>query len=264
MKAGSIQEFATPDFESGCLRARTLFALSMCIGSRGLMRDALWMAYSLVESNPAGPHPFIDQIPHFDTIAEDARARAAAMSAAEAEFDGAHSDWRRRREELDTSLPTAEDLMSRVRAAEEAAKAGDKDRLSFGFHGYTLWTSEFEHGAFDVTNAYGIDDCACLATVADFEWFLDCIRKGKEIGPTPPGGDLSDDDLESDWSAGFYPGGRHWSDDFDQFAGIDVSQEVTGMVIAAAQNKHFPKEDPASFDEVAAVIYERFGDTSPR
>ncbi|WP_404667230.1 hypothetical protein [Roseateles asaccharophilus] len=252
----------TPDFESGCLRARTLFALSMCIGSRSLMLNAFRMTYGLVESNPAGPYPFVDQIPHFDLIAEDARTRAAAMSSAEAEFLQARSDWHKRRAELASSLPTAEELMKRVRAAEEAAKTADKGWFKFGFHGYTLWTSEFEDGAWDVTNPYGIDYCACLATVEDFESFLDCIRRGKEIGPTPPGGDVDDDDLERDWSAGFYPGGRHWSDAFDRYAGIDASQEVTDMVIAAAHGQHFHEEDPASFDEVAAVIYERFGETS--
>lgn len=74
---------------------------------------------------------------------------------------------------------------------DRASAAGER----FVFHGYTLWRCENQQGAWDVTNPYGVDNCARLKTVAEFEWFLEQLRAGAAIGPTPPGcedADLAD------------------------------------------------------------------------
>lgn len=69
-----------------------------------------------------------------------------------------------------------------------AAAAGERLK----FHGYTLWKCEDQQGAWDVTNPYGVDNCARLKTVDEFEWFLAQLRAGAAIGPTPPGCDDAD------------------------------------------------------------------------
>lgn len=222
-----------------CLRARSLFSLGMIVGSRSVLQHALMLVYETSEQVPSGQLPFIDGgIPFIHEVISHARSRWAAIQKAEHAYEVRQSNKRAAHEAYVKSFPAAQGLM------DQAAASGDR----LEFHGYTLWKCEHSEGAWDVTNAYGIDNCARLDTLGGFEWFLDQLRAGADIGPTPPCSDNSDD--SDDW---------HWMDCFDEFDWVKPVDQVLDRILADKDGFGTGLADPASDASFSRAVESHFG-----
>jgi hypothetical protein len=121
--------------------------------------------FSIAADYPGIALPFFSDTPEIKNLALAAVTWGQAKKALE--------DASVRRAEWEASLPSATELKKQV---ETIANAEGK---SFEFEGYTLW-HEPEHGGWSLTNAYGVDNCAFLASEHHFQRLLDAIIKGDE------------------------------------------------------------------------------------
>lgn len=169
-----------------CLSARTVLDKAIQERDDGEIHDAVQAIFSIAADNPGLNLPFFSDIPEVDRVIE----AAATWQRARKEREQAAA----RRAEWQASLPSAVELKRQVEAA------ANGEGRSFDFEGYTLW-HEPEHGGWSLTNAYGIDNCAFLAAEGHFQWLLNAVKKGEEIGPVPHGCESPDDDDHPDCDA---------------------------------------------------------------
>jgi hypothetical protein len=165
-----------------CFNARTDMDKAIQEQDRGAVYGAMQSIFSIAADYPGVVPPFFSDIPEVNQLVEAAATwRLARKGLEEAAV---------RRAEWEALLPSAIELKKQVET--EANGAGE----SFDFEGYTLW-HEPEFGGWSLTNAYGVDNCAFLASEDHFQWLLDAVKKGDEIGPVPPMcQDPSDDDSD--------------------------------------------------------------------
>ncbi|MFP3637807.1 hypothetical protein [Paraburkholderia sp. SIMBA_054] len=139
----------------------------------GLLCEAFDAIFDLFLLHPETNLTRLASVPELHRLREAAKTYARERQA-ELDRADAHARWL-------AELPSAADLMAQVSAA------GDR----FEFEGYTLWP---ENGGWSLTNAYGVDNCAFLSVKGDFEWLLDSVRRGEDLGPIPPYCQEPDDD----------------------------------------------------------------------
>lgn len=166
-------------FLSACLNARSDLDKAIQERDLGGIYDAAQSIFSVAADNPDSVLPFFSDTPEVNSLIEAAATWRQAMQELQAAANR-HAEW-------EASLPTAAQL---EREVETSANGEGK---SFDFEGYTLW-HEPEHGGWSLTNAYGVDNCAFLASEAHFQSLLNAVKRGEEIGPVPPGCEPPDDD----------------------------------------------------------------------
>lgn len=142
----------------------------------GELCSAFDLAFETMLTAPETDLSRLDVIPELVAV-RDAAKRYAESKAEQRRAAENHERWL-------ASLPSTAELMAEVNASE----------TSYDFHGYTLWR---EGGGWSLTNAYGIDNCAFLSREAHFEWLLNSVRKGEDLGPVPPYCQEPDDEYSS-------------------------------------------------------------------
>jgi len=154
-----------------CFNARTGIDKAIHERDRDAVYDAMQSIFSIAADYSGVVPPFFSDIPEVNKLVEAAATWRLAMQGLE--------EAAVRRAEWEALLPYSIELKKQVET--EANGAGE----SFEFEGYTLW-HEPEFGGWSLTNAYGVDNCAFLASEGHFQWLLDAVKKGEEIGPVPP------------------------------------------------------------------------------
>jgi hypothetical protein len=164
-------EKVVPD--TGLVAVATAFLAVLNEPDWGDLYSAFDHAFETALTAPDVDLSQLDAIPELAAI-HDAAQRYATSKEAQRKAADNHATWL-------ASLPTAAELMAEVNASEG----------SYDFHGYTLWR---ECDGWSLTNAYGVDNCAFLAREGHFEWLLESVRKGEDLGPVPPYCQDPDDD----------------------------------------------------------------------
>ncbi|WP_186130649.1 hypothetical protein [Burkholderia gladioli] len=180
-----------PTFVRACLIVRADFNCAFYRQDEVAIHDAVEAVWGLAARYPAFRLRFFEDVPEAQAMAELAERAAAARR----EWDGRQQARQDAQASLQARLPSAAEL--RERATSEAFGAG----ASLDFEGYTLW-HEPEAGGWSLTNAYGIDHCGFLSSEEDFGRLIDAVRRGRDLGPIPPGSaDVDDEDEHPDMEA---------------------------------------------------------------
>ncbi|WP_186091561.1 hypothetical protein [Burkholderia gladioli] len=174
-----------PEFVRACLIVRADFDRVCYAQDEWAIHDAVEAICGVAERHPAFRLRFFEDVPEARDIAE----LTDWIVAARREWDARQQARRDVQAHREARLPSAAEL--RQRALNEATGAG----ASLDFEGYTLW-HEPKAGGWSVTNAYGIDHCAFLSSERDFARLIDAVRRGRDIGPVPPGSGPEDDEDE--------------------------------------------------------------------
>ncbi|MBJ9676294.1 hypothetical protein [Burkholderia gladioli] len=174
-----------PAFVRACLIVRADFDRACYTQDEWVIHDAVEAVCGVPERYPAFRLRFFEDVPEARDIAE----LTDWIVAARREWDARQQARRDVQAHREARLPSAAEL--RQRAMNEATGAG----ASLEFEGCTLW-QEPKAGGWSVTNAYGIDHCAFLSSERDFAQLIDAVRRGRDIGPVPPGSGPKDDEEE--------------------------------------------------------------------
>ncbi|MEK6423510.1 hypothetical protein [Burkholderia gladioli] len=149
------------------------------------IHDAVDAICGVAERYPAFRLRFFEDVPEARDIAE----LTDWIVSARQKWDARQQARRDAQAHREARLPSAAELRQR------AVNDPTGDGASLDFEGYTLW-HEPKAGGWSVTNAYGIDHCAFLSSERDFAQLIDAVRRGRDIGPVPPGSGPEDDQDE--------------------------------------------------------------------
>lgn len=174
-----------PTFVRACLIVRGDLDRACHAQDEWAIHDAVDAICAVAERYPAFGLRFFDDVPEAREIAE----LTDWIVSARQKWDARQQARRDAQAHLEARLPGAAAL--RQRAVNEATGDG----ASLDFEGYTLW-HEPDAGGWSVTNAYGVDHCAFLASEHDFARLIDAVRTGRDLGPVPLVGDGSEEEDE--------------------------------------------------------------------
>ncbi len=174
-----------PTFARACLIVRDDLDRACHAQDEWAVHDAVDAICAVAERYPAFRLRFFDDVPEARDIAE----LADWIVSARQKWDAREQARRDAQAHLEARLPGPAAL--RQRAMNEASGDG----ASLDFEGYTLW-HEPKAGGWSVTNAYGVDHCGFLSSERDFAQLIDAVRRGRDIGPVPPGSGPEDDEEE--------------------------------------------------------------------
>ncbi|MDN7500046.1 hypothetical protein QZM89_33145 [Burkholderia gladioli] len=174
-----------PTFVRACLIVRDDLDRAFHAQDEWAIHDAVDAVCWVAERYPGYRLRFFDDVPEARDIAE----LADWIVSARQKWDARQQARRDAQAHLEARLPGPAAL--RQRAVNEATGNG----ASLDFEGYTLW-HEPDAGGWSVTNAYGVDHCAFLSSERDFAQLIDAVRRGRDIGPVPPGSGPEDDEEE--------------------------------------------------------------------
>ncbi|KKJ06058.1 hypothetical protein XF14_13770 [Burkholderia gladioli] len=174
-----------PAFVRACLIVRDDFDGAFHAQDEWALHDAVDAVCAVAERYPAFRLRFFEDVPEVRDIAE----LTDWIVAARREWNARQQARRDIQAHLEARLPSAAALHQR------ALNEATGDGASLDFEGYTLW-HEPKAGGWSVTNAYGIDHCAFLSSERDFAQLIDAVRRGRDLGPVPPGSGPEDDEEE--------------------------------------------------------------------